>query len=230
MARRFALIMRLLVESRHVPGASQAPGMSPMIFWVGLLLTVVIGLAACQPSYRFKGIPYDNPKSAPNLPLTMVGGDTFSWDKYQNKVVLIYFGYTSCPDVCPITLAQFTQVWRQLDADHAMRFQPVFVTVDPERDTEDVMTRYLGAFDRAVADDRGLRFIGLRGMAEQLAPVLADFEVTVQKRPQPNSAVEYTVDHTASVYVVDPRGNLVERLPYGTPIDDILSDVRYLLK
>lgn len=200
-------------------------------FWLGgLLLVVVVGVIACQPSYKLHGIRYEKPISAPPLPLTIVGGDAFSWKTLQNKVVLIYFGYTSCPDVCPITLAEFTQVWRQLDADQALRFQPIFVTIDPERDSDAVISRYLGAFDRAVADDRGLRFIGLRGTPEELAPALADYDVTVQKRPQPNSAVEYTVDHTASVYVIDPQGYLVERLPYGTPVDDILSDVRELLK
>ena len=104
------------------------------------------------------------PKPAPDLPLTDQYGRPFSLSTQKGKVVIVYFGYTSCPDVCPVTLAQLTQVWTGLGPDQARFFQPIFVTVDPERDTEEVIARYLGAFDSAVGGDQGLGFIGLRGM------------------------------------------------------------------
>ena len=168
------------------------------------------------------------PKPAPDLPLTDQYGRPFSLSTQKGKVVIVYFGYTSCPDVCPVTLAQLTQVWTGLGPDQARFFQPIFVTVDPERDTEEVIARYLGAFDSAVGGDQGLGFIGLRGTPAELDPVMAAYDAQAEKKPQPGSAVGYTVNHTAYTYVIDTEGSLVEWFPYGASVDDILWDVRYL--
>ena len=194
------------------------------------LLTGCLLLIACQPAPRkLHGVPYDKPKPAPDLPLTDQYGRPFSLSTQKGKVVIVYFGYTSCPDVCPVTLAQLTQVWVGLGQDQARQFQPIFVTVDPERDTEEVIARYLGAFDNAVGGDQGLGFIGLRGAPAELDPVMAAYGVQAEKRPQPGSAVGYTVDHTARIYVIDTEGTLLEWFPYGASVDDILWDVRYLI-
>jgi len=199
-----------------------------------LVLLVLVAtnllLIACQPASRkLHGVPYDKPQPAPDLPLTDQYGRPFSLTTQKGKVVIVYFGYTSCPDVCPVTLAQLTQVWLGLGPDQARLFQPIFVTVDPERDTEEVIARYLSAFDRAVGGDQGLGFIGLRGEPAELDPVMAAYNVQAVKRPQPGSAVGYTVDHTANTYVIDTAGNLQEYFPYGASVDDILWDVRYLI-
>jgi protein SCO1 len=205
------------------------------------LLALVAGsllLGACQPAPRkLHGIADKMPQSdsrlpqpAPDLPLTDQNGRPFSLSTQKGKVVIVYFGYTSCPDVCPVTLAQLSQVWAQLGQEQARLFQPIFVTVDPARDTEAVISQYLSAFDRAVGDDLGLGFIGLRGMPAELDPVMAAYDVKAEKRPQPGSAVGYTVDHTAYTYVIDTQGNLVEWFPYGASVDDILWDVRYLIQ
>jgi len=198
------------------------------------LLALVAGsllLSACQPAPRkLHGVPYEKPKPAPDLPLTDQYGRPFSLSTQKGKVVIVYFGYTSCPDVCPVTLAQLTQVWTGLGPDQAKFFQPIFVTVDPERDTDEVIARYLGAFDSAVGGDQGLGFIGLRGAPAELDPVMAAYGVQAEKRPQPGSAVGYTVDHTASIYAIDTEGNLLEWFPYGASVDDILWDVRYLIQ
>jgi len=170
------------------------------------------------------------PQPAPPLPLTDQYGRPFSLTTQTGKVVIVYFGYTSCPDVCPVTLAQLTQVWTGLGSDQARFFQPIFVTVDPERDTEEVIARYLGAFDSAVGGDQGLGFIGLRGAPVELDPVMAAYDVRAEKKPQPGSAVGYTVDHTAYTYVIDTAGTLLEWYPYGAAVDDILWDVRYLIE
>jgi protein SCO1 len=188
-------------------------------------------LSACQPeSRKLHGVPYEKPKTAPDLPLTDQYGRPFSLTTQKGKVVIVYFGYTSCPDVCPVTLAQLTQVWVGLEQDQARKFQPIFVTVDPERDTQEVITRYLSAFDNAVGGDQGLGFIGLRGAPAELDPVMAAYGVEAEKRPQPGSAVGYTVNHTANMYVIDTEGILLEWFPYGASVDEILWDVRYLLQ
>ena len=197
------------------------------------LLVLVTGsllVSACQPAPRkLHGVPYDKPKPAPDLLLTDQYGRPFSLSTQKGKVVIVYFGYTSCPDVCPVTLAQLTQVWTGLGPEQAKFFQPIFVTVDPERDTEQVIAQYLSAFDSAVGGDQGLGFIGLRGAPADLDPVRAAYGVQAEKRPQPGSAVGYTVDHTANIYVIDTAGILQEWFPYGASVDDILWDVRYLI-
>lgn len=170
------------------------------------------------------------PMLASDLPLTDQYGRPFSLSTQKGKVVIVYFGYTSCPDMCPVTLAQLTQVWTALEPDQAGFFQPIFVTVDPERDTAEVIARYLSAFDSAVGGDQGLGFIGLRGLPAELDPVMAAYDVQAEKKPQPGSAVGYTVNHTAHTYVIDIEGNLVEWFPYGASVDDILWDVRYLMQ
>ncbi|MCX7671348.1 MAG: SCO family protein, partial [Anaerolineae bacterium] len=182
------------------------------------------------PGQRLHGVPYTPARPAADLPLTDQFGQPFALRAQRGKVLAIYFGYTSCPDVCPLTLAQLTQVWRELTTEEADRFQPIFVTVDPERDTEAVMARYLSAFDNALASERPRGFIGLRGTPDALAQVLTAYGARAEKRPQPGSAVGYTMDHTASVFVVDAQGMLVEWFPYGAAVDHIVADVRYLLR
>jgi protein SCO1 len=206
------------------------------------LLALVAGsllLSACQqPTPRkLHGMTDKMPQSAtrlpqpaPALPLTDQYGQPFSLSTQKGKVVIVYFGYTSCPDVCPVTLAQLTQVWIGLGQEQARLFQPIFVTVDPERDTEAVIDLYLSAFSRPLGDDRGLSFIGLRGAPAELDPVMAAYDVKAEKKPQPGSAVGYTVDHTAYTYVIDTAGTLLEWYPYGAAVDDILWDVRYLIE
>jgi protein SCO1/2 len=200
-------------------------------FIVCLIAAAGLLMGACLPvAHKLRGVPYDRPKPAPDLPLTDQAGQPFSLAAHRGKTLVIYFGYTACPDVCPLTLAQLTQVWHKLNPADAARFQPVFVTVDPERDTQAVIAGYLAAFDRAMADDRELGFIGLRGTPEALAAVLAGYGAKAEKRPQPGSAIGYTMDHTASTFVIDTKGLLVEWFPYGSAEDDILADVRYLIQ
>lgn len=197
------------------------------------LVTLAIGLllAGCLPAEgKLHGVRDERAGAKADLPLTDQTGRPFELAEYRGKVLAVYFGYTYCPDVCPITLAQLTQVWRELDPEEAARFQPIFVTVDPERDTAEVLARYLAVFDRAVGEDRGLGFIGLRGEGDALATALANYRAQAIKRPQAGSAAGYTMDHTASIFIVDAAGRLVERFPYGTAEEDILADVRTLIQ
>jgi protein SCO1/2 len=198
---------------------------------VCLALLAGLLLAGCLPAaYKFRGVPYPRPKPAAALPLTDQAGRPFALADQRGKVLAVYFGYTFCPDVCPLTLAQLTQVWRELTPEEAARFQPIFVTVDPERDTGEVLARYLAVFDNAVGSDRGLGFIGLHGAADALAVALEGYGAQAIKRLHPGSAAGYSMDHTASIFVVDPNGNLVEWFPYGAAEEDIVADVRHLIQ
>ncbi len=196
---------------------------------IGVLFAAGLLLIACLPGQRLHGVPHTPARPAADLPLTDQFGRPFSLREHRGKVLAIYFGYTSCPDVCPLTLAQLTQVWRKLTPEEADRFQPIFVTVDPERDTEAVLARYLSAFDNVLAGDRPRGFIGLRGTSDALAGIMAAYGARAAKQPQPGSAVGYTMDHTASVFVVDQQGTLVEWFPYGATVDHIVADVQYLI-
>jgi protein SCO1/2 len=202
----------------------------PLAAWLILVAVCVLAVACVPDAYVFHGEHYQTRQAAADLLLTDQDSRPFSLSTQHGKVVVIYFGYTACPDTCPITLAQLAQVWVGLGQENARRFQPIFVSVDPERDSAEVLARYLHPFDAAVGDDLGLGFIGLRGTPDELAPLLEAYQVLVEKRAQPGSAAGYVMEHTASSYLVDANGNLIARFPYGTSVPDILADVRHLLR
>ena len=132
------------------------------------------------------------------------------------------FGYTSCPDVCPTVLAELSQLRLRLGAA-AKRVQVVYVSVDPERDTSSRLRAYTEQFDKT--------FLGLTGAADQLVPVWKAYGVSVVRRDLPGSKPPtYLIHHSASVFLIDPAGRLRVMAPFGTPLDDMLHDVRALLK
>ena len=137
---------------------------------------------------------------------------------YRGKAVILFFGYTQCPDACPTTLSDLDAALRQLGPD-GQRVQVLFVTVDPERDTQELLAQYVPAFNPS--------FVGLRGNAEETAGVAREFRITVVKFPQKNG--RYTVDHSTGSYVFDARGQLRLHLPHGQPPRAIADDLRRLL-
>jgi len=137
---------------------------------------------------------------------------------FRGKVVAVFFGYTHCPDACPTTLAEFSQVIRELGTD-AEKVQVLFVTVDPERDTPEVLQQYVPAFHPS--------FLGLVGDAEATARTAKEFRVFYQK--QPLKAGGYSVDHSAGTYIFDREGRLRLFAPYGRGADALLHDIRILL-
>jgi protein SCO1/2 len=139
---------------------------------------------------------------------------------FRGKVVVLFFGYTHCPDVCPTTLAELAEVMRQLGGD-AGRVQVLFVTVDPERDTPELLARYVPAFDPA--------FLGLSGDAEATARTAKEFRVFYEKRAG-NAPDAYTVDHSAGTYLYDPQGRLRVYVSYGQGPDVFVHDIRELLR
>ncbi len=185
---------------------------------LALVLTSLI-LTACQ-SYQFKGTQYPDPQSAPDFELTATNGERFQLSDQQGKTVLMFFGYTSCPDVCPMTLAEARRVLEGLGVD-ADKVTFLFITVDPERDTSEVLGTYVTAFHPAI--------IGLTGTPSELAAVRQDYGIFAEKEVLEGSAAGYVVNHTARVFVVDAEGRLRLNYPFGTPPEDILEDIRHLI-
>jgi len=138
---------------------------------------------------------------------------------FRGKVVLVDFGYTRCPDVCPTTLSDLASAVRKLGPEGA-RVQVLFVTVDPRRDTPELLKNYVPAFDPA--------FLGLRGDAEATAKVEKEFRIYAAER-EGKTADSYTVDHSAQVFAFDPEGRLRLMIAPGTPPEDIAADLRLLM-
>jgi protein SCO1/2 len=176
-------------------------------------------LAACQ-SYQFKGTSYPDPQPASDFALTATDGQQFRLSEHRGQIVLMFFGYTSCPDVCPTTLAEAKQILKGVGGD-SDRVTFLFITVDPERDTPQVLANYVAAFDPAI--------VGLTGTSDELAAVRQAYGVFAEKEVVDASAVGYTITHTSRVFLVDTEGRLRLSYAFGTLPDDILQDVRHLL-
>ena len=139
-------------------------------------------------------------------------------EDFRGKAVLVFFGFTQCPDVCPTTLADLAGVVKTLGAD-ADRVQVLFITVDPERDTPELLAQYVRAFDP--------RFIALRGDLAATQRVAKDFKIYFEKRKQ---GASYTIDHSAQSYVIDPQGRLRLLVRYDRLAQDLPDDLRVILK
>jgi protein SCO1/2 len=191
---------------------------------IGMILTLGLGvvylvysLTNVQPGYR--GVSIDPPHPASDFTLQSDQGEVHLSD-FRGKVVLLYFGYTFCPDVCPTTLAKISQALSNLGND-ASKVQTVFISVDPERDTPQILGRYSRAFHPD--------FIGATSTSEDIAVVAKQYGIYYEKKPA-TSGAGYSVDHTAVVWVIDPLGNLRLEWPYGFDTPDMVSDLKALLK
>lgn len=187
--------------------------------WLVLLGLIILLLAACQP-YQFNGTQYPDPELAPDFELTTTDGDPFRLSDHQGRIVLMFFGYTSCPDVCPTTLAEARRVLEGL-GDDPDQVKFVFITVDPERDTPQVLGTYVSAFHPSI--------VGLTGSTDKLAAVRQDYGIFAEKEVLEGSAAGYIVSHTARVILVDAEGRLRLSYAFGTPPEDILEDIHHLL-
>ena len=189
--------------------------------WLGLLATVAWPIAGCgNPSKpSFKGTDITGAAFARTLALTDHHGKPRTLDDFKGKVVVVFFGYTQCPDVCPTTLAALREVRDKLGPD-GDRLQVLFVTVDPERDTEQLLAVYVPAFHPD--------FLGLRGDAEATAKVAKEFKIFYNKNTG-TTPTSYTVDHSAGVYIFDPQGRVRLFGSQGYTVDAYLHDIRLLL-
>jgi len=178
-------------------------------------------LVACDAGGpKFKSTDITGVDYGKQLSLTDPNGTPRSLQDFRGKVVVLFFGYTHCPDVCPTTLAEMAQVMKKLGAE-ADRVQVLFVTVDPERDTPVVLSRYVPAFDP--------RFLGLYGDADATRRAAKEFKVFYEAK-KGEAPGEYTVDHSAGSYVLDTTGRLRLFVGYGrVGADDLAADIRTLL-
>lgn len=184
------------------------------------ILALAVLLAACGPSRpSFQNTDVTGAEFGRELRLSGHDGKPRSLEDFRGKVVAVFFGFTHCPDVCPTTLATMKAVKEKLGPD-GDRLQVIFVTVDPERDTPDLLAKYVTAFDPA--------FVGLHGSTEAIAQTAKAFKVYYQKVPG-KTPDTYTMDHTASTYLYDPQGRLRLFVRHGQAVDPIAADVRLLL-
>lgn len=210
----------------------------------GVLLLVVLGIAGAHlwggrpPSLQlgsnaddlidrpgsYYGATFDPPRQAPDFVLYDQYGDEYRLHEQRGNVVVMFFGYTSCPDVCPGTLAQYRHVKRLLQEkleDAADRVQFVFVTVDPQRDTQKRLREYISLFDSD--------FKGLWADADTLQQVWRDYGIIVERVDAPESSAGYLINHSATSYVLDAQGNLRLVHFYGMADEQVAHDLEQLI-
>ena len=186
---------------------------------LSLLLCCGLSLSQTQAQNLKSGV-FDPPRAAPEIALPASTGKPFKLSSLRGKVVVLEFGYTHCPYVCPVSLASLAQARTQLGAA-AADVQVVFVTVDPERDSASHLRTYLAKFDPT--------FIGISGSPEQIHGVLRDYGISVSKQVIEGKA-DYQLGHSSYLYFVDRRGMLRALMPFGRPAADIAHDLAILLK
>ena len=186
-----------------------------------LLLAAGAGaLTACTESKpQFAAVDLTGADYAKDFQLPDHTGVVRSLKDFRGKLVVLFFGYTQCPDVCPTTMTELAQAKKALGAD-GDKVQGIFVTVDPERDTPEVLKGYMANFDPT--------FIALRGTPDQLAAMAKDFKV-YYKKVDGKSPTTYTMDHSAASYVYDTQGRLRLYTRYGSGAQALASDLKLLL-
>ncbi len=183
---------------------------------LGVLVGVAYLLNSSEP-HEFVGTPYLNPSEAAAFELTADDGNRTTLDAYRGKVVLVYFGYTFCPDICPASLAELADAVTLFESGDRQDIQVMMISVDPARDTPEALGKYMDHFDES--------FIGLTGTEAEIAAVAADYNVFYQTYEE-ESATGYLVDHWAGVYVIDRGGRIVESLSFGMTGEQIADDVK----
>ncbi len=174
--------------------------------------------AACQSS-----------PPAPELPVLPIGGDfeltghdgqPFALQSLRGKVVLIFFGYSSCPDACPTTLSKLSSVARRLGDDRS-KIQALYVSVDPDRDTPPVL--------KADMENFSIGALGLTGKKEDIDKVVKQYAAAYEIVPTPESAAKYTISHTTSVYALDTQGRVRKTFAYEATVDEVVTGIREIL-
>jgi protein SCO1/2 len=189
----------------------------------GLLLGVVVVVWLFGPPGAWRDAPPESeyflpsPLPAPTFTLTAHDGQRTSTAEFGGKLVAVFFGYTYCPDVCPLTLSKLTRVLDRLE-ERAERIQVVMVSVDPERDTLDRLREYLESFHPS--------FIALTGSEDEIRAVADEFGVYFSRSDE---GVDYTVDHTARSFIMDPGGQIPLTFPVTATVEEMTRDLELLL-
>jgi protein SCO1/2 len=194
---------------------SISPLCSPR-FWSIIICSLV--LAGCDGAPKFKSTDITGVDYGKSLELTDHTGRARRLEDFRGKAVVLFFGFTHCPDVCPTTLGDISTALKQLGRD-ADRVQELFVPVDPERDTQEALAKYVTAFDP--------RFLGLYGNAAATQRAAQEFRIYYEKR---RTADSYSVDHSAQSYVMDPQGRLRLLVRHDRIGSDLPADLRALLE
>ena len=189
---------------------NSATRVAPLL--AGLLLSMT-----AHASEELKAGVFNPARAAPDFSVRGSDGTTLTLSHYRGKVVLLGFGYSSCPNVCPVTLAVLAQAHRKL-GPLASQVQVIYITVDPERDNAERLKQYLAAFDPT--------FVGGTGTAAQIAAVRLSYGVTAEKH---GSGSNYAVAHSSFVYLITRDGKLRALMPFGHKADDYVHDISMLL-
>ena len=210
---------------------------SPVITWLKarwrwglwLILALAVGAAAATGAmawyeytyHTLSGATVEPTERAPDFVLTDQTGEAFALSELEGQWILLNYGYTSCPDVCPATLAVLGRVQKLLEED-AEQVQMVFVTVDPDRDTPAKMGEYVNHFGQGT--------IALTGTADEIAAAAAPYGVRYARVDLPDSAIGYAMNHTAFVYVINPDFEWFMVYPFGITPDAIVADLQFLMR
>jgi protein SCO1/2 len=184
-----------------------------------------LALAGCEPGASpgskqvFRGVDITGADYARTLSLPDQTGTVRSLSDFKGKVVVVFFGYTQCPDVCPSTMAELAQIKKAMGKD-GERVQGVFVSVDPERDTPEILKGYMASFDGS--------FVALRGTVDQTKAAAKEFKVFYGKVPGKTEG-SYSVDHTAGSFIFDPAGKVRLFVRYGSGAEALTADLKALL-
>jgi protein SCO1 len=189
-----------------------------VFYWATAIFFLISGCSEQKP--QFKSVDITGADYSQNFALPDQFGKTRTIADFQGKVVVVFFGFAQCPDVCPTTMAELAEVKKMLGKD-GDKLQAVFITVDPERDTPEVLKAYMANFDPS--------FIALRGSLEQTAATAKHFK-TYYKKVEGKTPGSYTMDHSAGSYVFDPQGRVRLYTRYGSGVAALADDVKLLLK
>lgn len=188
------------------------------VFAFGLALTLLSGCSEKKPVFQsvdITGVPY-----AKNFVLTDHEGRQRQLSDFQGKVVVVFFGFVQCPDVCPTSMLELAQVKKLLGSD-GERLQGIFITVDPERDSPELLKAYMQNFDPS--------FLAMYTSPEQLSALAKEFKIYYKKVPG-KTETSYTIDHTAGSYVYDTEGRLRLFTRHASGAETLASDIRLLLQ
>lgn len=199
--------------------------MAKRLVQIVLILVVLVGVGYVGYNrfrpHVFHGTVLQSPQPAPDFELTGEGGRRVRLSDFRGKIVLLFFGYTFCPDVCPTTMRELARAMEILGPEKARDIQVIMISVDPERDTPEHINEYVHAFNP--------NFIGLTGTPDEIAQVATMYGIFYQKR-EGTAATGYLVDHTATVTVINREGYVKLLIPYGVTAAEIADDLAYMLR
>ena len=185
---------------------------------IAIILGLATGIYFFRP-HTFHGTVIQSPETSYDFTLTGGNGDV-SLSDFRGKLVLIYFGYTFCPDICPATLGNVNQALKQIGSK-AEDIQLIMVSLDPQRDTPEKLEQYVEHFNPT--------FIGITGTQEQVDTVTSLYGIFYEKT-EGSEATSYLIDHTATLMVIDREGYLKLVFPFGVTADEIADDLKYMLR